>query len=50
MWTMFDSLKSILMTIWEIFGKVIEQVFELAMGTWKIPLITSVWEWFAEQV
>jgi hypothetical protein len=49
-WTLFDAIKLMIQGVWDIMGGIIEQAMEFFKGKWKLPLITSLFEWYAEQV
>ncbi|KAL3419492.1 hypothetical protein PVAG01_09714 [Phlyctema vagabunda] len=48
-WTIFDGVARCLTAIYDIFTHQLEGMFELVMGTWKIPFITTLFEQVAKQ-
>lgn len=49
-WTLFDAIKLMIQGVWDIMGGLIEQAMEFFKAKWKLPLVTSLFEWYAEQV
>lgn len=49
-WTLFDAVKLMVQGVWDIMGGLLEQTMEFLKGKWKLPLVTSLFEWYAEQV
>lgn len=48
-WTMWDGISRCLVAIYDMFTHGLEGMFELAMGTWKIPLVATLFEKLAQQ-
>ena len=49
-WAVYDAVKAVLGEIWELFGKCLLGTFDIIEGVWKVPAITSVYEWMTGQV
>jgi hypothetical protein len=48
-WTLWDGVWRCLVAIWDMLTHAMEGIFELAMGTWKIPFVTTLFTKIAKQ-
>ena len=49
-WTVFDGIKELVLAIWKSLGACVDQAFEFMTGTFKIPKLTTWYEFYTGQV
>jgi hypothetical protein len=47
---LFNTVKTIAATAWTVVGEIMDAVVEFVEAKWKIPLVTTLFTWYAEQV
>ncbi|KUJ14212.1 uncharacterized protein LY89DRAFT_132544 [Mollisia scopiformis] len=48
-WTIFDAISNLITMFWEVATGVFQQAFELISGVWRIPYVTSIFEYTTGQ-
>jgi phage-related protein len=49
-WFIFNTVKTLVKTAWQAVGDFMDAVVHFIEAEWKFPLITSLFEWYAEPV
>ncbi|KAK4691407.1 hypothetical protein P7C71_g5588, partial [Lecanoromycetidae sp. Uapishka_2] len=48
-YAIFDAIKALVKSIWQLMGQVMEEISNFLRQEWKIPLTTALFEWYADQ-
>lgn len=46
---LFNTVKTLVTTAWTVIGEVMDAVVQFLEAKWKIPLVTTLFTWYAEQ-
>lgn len=49
-WLIFNTIKTLVKTAWQAIGEFMDALVKFLEAKWKFPFITSLFEWYAEQV